>query len=80
MHISMAEIAFFEGCSAPTPTRTKVLLSRFMDNRYIGYVNFPSPATCEHAILFTQVFHDEFLTLIRQLTHGTLVEFDACLM
>ena len=40
------------------PAGPTVLLSRFMDNNYIGYVNFSSADACQQIVQFTQVFLD----------------------
>ena len=60
--VMLAETNFLEGClpdPAPAPLAgPAVLLSRFMDNNYIGYVNFNPADACQQIVTFTQVFLD----------------------
>ena len=60
--VMLAETSFFQGCLPDLPPIEQagptVLLSRFMDNNYIGYVNFESATMRQQVVLFSQVFLD----------------------
>ena len=60
--VMLAETTFPKSClpdpALVTQAGPTVLLSRFMDNNYIGYVDFSSADACQQVVQFTQVFLD----------------------